>query len=406
MSSLGRTATSDAYAASLTRLATRQQTLTQMQENLTAGKRVLRASDDPASAAQAERARTRMSRVESDQRALEVQRNALTTAESSLNSATTLMQRFRELIVQGGNTLLSATDRASIVLEMQGLRDQILTLANTKDSNGQPLFGGLGSADAPFVDQAGGVVYNGLPGQAASTGVSLPATLDGFATFMDVPTGNGVFTVAQSTTTSGVWSDQGQVTNPALLTGHNYSIQFTVTGATTTYSVVDTTSATTVQSNQPYTAGQTISFDGMSIVTKGTPANGESLNIAPAGRDSLFGTIDRAIAAVQGNNGAGNVGGNSGKVSQDIARALTEIDTGMARLAAARGQAGMLMARADSITDQQSTRSIQLEADRSREEDLDMVKALSDFDMQKTAYSVALQTYAQIQKLSLFNFIS
>ena len=122
MSSLGRTATADAYAASLTRLATRQQTLTQMQENLTAGKRVLRASDDPASAAQAERARTRLSRVESDQRALEVQRNALTTAESSLGNVTTLMQRMRELIVQGGNTSLKGTDRASIVLEMQGLR--------------------------------------------------------------------------------------------------------------------------------------------------------------------------------------------------------------------------------------------------------------------------------------------
>jgi flagellar hook-associated protein 3 FlgL len=36
---------------------------------------------------------------------------------------------------------------------------------------------------------------------------------------------------------------------------------------------------------------------------------------------------------------------------------------------------------------------------------MDMVKGLSDFNTQQTAYSVALQTYAQIQKLSLFNYL-
>ena len=49
---------------------------------------------------------------------------------------------------------------------------------------------------------------------------------------------------------------------------------------------------------------------------------------------------------------------------------------------------------------------MQLEADRSRAEDLDMVKALSEFQNQQTAYSAALGSYAQIQKLSLFNFIN
>ena len=64
------------------------------------------------------------------------------------------------------------------------------------------------------------------------------------------------------------------------------------------------------------------------------------------------------------------------------------------------------MNRADTITSTQDARSIQLEADRSRAEDLDMVKGISDFNNQQTGYQVALQTYAQVQKLSLFNFIN
>ena len=56
-------------------------------------------------------------------------------------------------------------------------------------------------------------------------------------------------------------------------------------------------------------------------------------------------------------------------------------------------------------TDSQSKRSVQLEADRSRAEDIDMIQGISDFQNQQTAYSAALQTYAQVQKLSLFNYI-
>ncbi len=400
MTSITRTATADAYAASLQRLSSRQNDLVSMQENLTAGKRVLRASDDPAAAAQAERARTRMARVETDQRALETQRNSLSSAESTLGEANTAMQRFRDLIVQGGNTALSPTDRASLTQEMRGLRDQIFALANRQDTNGQALFGGLGSTGAPFVDQPGGVVFEGLAGQASATTVSVPATLDGFATWMNVPQGNGVFTVGQGAGTTGVWSDQGNVSNPGALTGHNYSVNFSVAAGVTTYTVVDNTTAATVLAAQPYKQGQTISFDGMNLQTKGTPANGDSLTVAPAAADSLFGMLDRAIGYVAGASGVGGV------VAHDIARALTEVDAGMARLSESRGQAGELLLRVDAITDRQTALSIQLEGDRSRAEDMDMIKGLSDFKTQETAYSVALQTYAQIQKLSLFNYIS
>lgn len=394
-----RLGSADVFANSQNRLGTRQLALSRQQDNISAGKRVVRASDDPASAAQAERARAQTSRLDAEKRALAAQKNTLTTAESTLGDAGTVMQRVRELVVQAGNTTLSGTDRASIAQELEGLRDQLFSLANTKDSNGLPVFGGLGSADAPFAETASGVVYNGLVGQNAATGNSVPQTLDGYAAWMSVPTGNGVFTVTQATSTTSVVSDQGQVTNPSALTGHNYAIQFSVTGTTTTYSVVDTTTSTTLQAAQPYTAGQTITFDGQAIVVKGTPANGDTLNVAPSTRDNLFDTLDRTIGAIKN-------GSNGPQQAHDIARALTEIDTGSSRLLASRGQAGELLSRADTISAGQDGRSAQLQTQLSNAEDLDMVKAIADFQTQQTAYSAALQTYAQIQKLSLFNFLS
>ena len=78
---------------------------------------------------------------------------------------------------------------------------------------------------------------------------------------------------------------------------------------------------------------------------------------------------------------------------------------GLNRVSAVRGQAGDLLNRADRISADQSKRSVQMEADRSRAEDMDMVKGISDFQNQQTGFQAALQSYAQVQKLSLFNYI-
>ncbi len=394
-----RLGSANTYDNALRQITARQSQLSKLQEQLTAGKKVLRPSDDPTAAAQAERARTRMARVDTDQRALEVQRNAIATAESTLGDAIKAVQDFRALAVQAGNTALSASDRAGIAQQMTGLRDQILGYANEKDSNGQPLFGGLGSTAAPFVDNGSGVRWDGTAGRTAAGTVSVPATLDGHAAWMNVPTGNGVFTVAQAAGTTGVYSDAGQVTNPAALTGNSYSITFSVNNGATTYDVLDTTTGAAVASGQPYASGQAIAFDGLSLVAKGVPANGSALQISPSTTTNLFGVLDSAIAGVRD----ATVGG---QVAQSIAQTLVQVDAGLSRLMASRGVAGDLLNRVDDIAGRQQDRSIQLEADRSRAEDLDTVKGLSDFQTQQTAYSAALGSYAQIQKQSLFNYIT
>lgn len=70
-STLSRLGTASSYDAAIQNLAGRQQNLSKLQEQLTSGKRVVRPSDDPTAAAQAERAITRMERIKADQRALE-----------------------------------------------------------------------------------------------------------------------------------------------------------------------------------------------------------------------------------------------------------------------------------------------------------------------------------------------
>ena len=97
---------------------------------------------------------------------------------------------------------------------------------------------------------------------------------------------------------------------------------------------------------------------------------------------------------------------NSNAAAQAVGQALANIDRGLERLHASRGFAGELLNRADRITGNQETRNIQLHEDRSRAEDLDMIKGVSDFQNQQVGYEAALKSYSMTQKLSLFNFIS
>ena len=92
-------------------------------------------------------------------------------------------------------------------------------------------------------------------------------------------------------------------------------------------------------------------------------------------------------------------------LAQNLRLAMTRIDAGMEQLMRSRGIAGDLLNRADRISDAQEARSVQLSADRSRAEDLDMIQGISDFQSAQTGYQAALQSYAKVQQLSLFNFI-
>ena len=304
MSIINRVATANMYDNSIRNIGGRQSSLAEQSEKLTAGKRVLRASDDPVAAAQAERAITRMERIKVEQSALSLQRNAMAEGESTLGDAVGLLQEMRALFVSAGNGANSAKEMQIIAGQLQTLRDELLSVSNRTNTSGVPLLSALGSAITPFVNSSA-FKDNGLPGQQAGSNTSIPTALDGDMAFM---------------------LDSGE---------------------------------------------------------------------------SLFKELDTAITGIRN-----ATSGSAANQSSVIQNGLANIDQGMDRLSALRGFAGDMLNRADRITGDQEVRSIQLEADRSRAEDMDLVKGFSDFEQTKMGYQAALQTYAMVQKMSLFNYIS
>ena len=396
-----RLSTAHSYDASLDALTKRQRELSESQLQLTTGKRVNRASDDPAAAATAERALARSARSEAGQRAAQASRTRMTLTESTLGEAGELLQQIREALVASGNASYGDAERQSQAQKIEGLREQLFALANSSDGAAGYLFGGQGSSQPPFVDAPGGVQFRGTAGVASTAGEDkLPLSADGRSVWLAARTGNGVFETRAVTSTGSAWVDAGQVTQPSALTGSSYSVQFSIGAGVTRYSVLRD-GAATAQTNLPFTSGKAIEIDGLSVTIKGSPATGDEFQMVPASSSlSVFDLLDRASTALKAPLRTG------AQIAQSGANDLRDIDSVLGQLQSARALAGGELNRIDAVASRQGGIKLQAGVERSNAEDLDMVQAISDFQNQQVGYEAALKSYSLVQRMSLFQYLN
>lgn len=398
---VNRVSTSQAFDNSLAQLQKRQTELSEAQQQLTTGKRVNRASDDPTAAARAERALASSARVDADKRGVDASKALMSLTESSLGDANDLMQHARELLVAAGNASYGDSQRKSIATELQGIRSQLLAIANRSDGANGYLFGGQGSSQAPFIDAPGAVQFRGTAGESQIAGhEGLPITMDGGATWLSARTGNGVFETKVTTSNGSATIDVGSVVNPSALTGSTYDLQFTNTAGAITYSVLKDGVATAM-TNVAYQPGTAIQIDGMAVTVSGTPANGDAFRVAPSTASlSVFDTLDKAVAdlSAQGKRGS--------QIAQDSIMNLRNLDQSMSRLQVARSDAGVTLNRINGVNDRLDGQKLAAETEKSSAEDLDMVQAISDFQNKQSGYDAALKSYSMVQRLSLFQYLN
>lgn len=400
-----RIATATQFDRSIDLIQRRQQSLETAHDQLVSGKRITRASDDPIQAARAERALAQDARLEARQRSLEASRQTMGQAESALGDALGIMQRMRELVVQAGNGATGDANRKTIATELRGLREQLLGIANQQDGLGGYLFAGQGGSGAPFVQGTQGVEFRGVArGMAATSTDELPLYLDGAATWMQSPSGNGVFSTSYAGAVAPahdtrMWINAGQVVTPSALTGQGYELSFTGSAAAGyTVSVEDDDG--NVQTF-PYVSGKALEFDGLSVTLTGTPAAGQDVfKIEPSTRSlSPFGVVDGLIADLE-------MGGRTGaQLAQTVANGLRDLDSTLGAVMSTRAQLGWRMEQAEGTEARLTDGRLAAQTQRSAAEDVDMAAAVSEFQSRQTSYDSALKAYSMVQRMSLFEYI-
>jgi flagellar hook-associated protein 3 FlgL len=123
--------------------------LADSQRQVSTGKRILTPSDDPVGIAIALGLRRDQKAGEAWGRNIDDSLTWMNTTDRALGQALEVVQRARELAVQGGNGTLSPQSRALIADEVDSLRSQFVEIGNSS-LGGRFIFGGTATDRQPF----------------------------------------------------------------------------------------------------------------------------------------------------------------------------------------------------------------------------------------------------------------
>lgn len=396
----------DAGAGAISR---QQADLLKLQQQISAGRRMLVPSDDSISAVRA------LEFTQADSIAAQHGTNAqaaagkLSVTEGVLARAMDLLQSVRETAVAAGNGAFTTADRVTLARDLRAMHDELLGVANSTDGEGNFLFSGYQTDVQPFAASATGVQYSGDDGERLvqiSPTAQVPVSESGADVFMRIRRGNGQFVVSAPVTNTGnITYGPGTVSDPTLATGNRYQIQFGVTAGTppvTTYDVLDITAGTSVQAAQPYVAGGKIAFDGIQFEVAGVPANGDRIEVDPSAEQDVFRTISELASALESVtfDDAGRA-----RFANSVTDALSNLDQALDKVGSRRSMVGTRMREVATTQTVADDLSIQYKQFISQLQDLDYAKAISDLMRRQTNLEAAQQSFVRTANLSIFNYL-
>lgn len=164
------------------------QALDKAVQQLSSGLSVATPSDNPSAAAANTLSLAASSNIDRYTKNADSVLGQVQMADSALSSVVSELTRAISLGTQGADSSMNASNRAAVVLQLQGVMQQVVSLANTK-YNGSNLFAGTSTAASAFVADASsstGYSYQG------NSGVNQSPIGDGLAVTTNVP-GDQIF---------------------------------------------------------------------------------------------------------------------------------------------------------------------------------------------------------------------
>lgn len=402
------------------------------QEQIATGKKDLRPSQDPVSAARL----SSVKEIEADLRRftdnLGVAKTRLGLADQVLGSVQSILIRANELAIQGANATNSETDRRAIRAEIDQLRESLIGLANTVDDRGQALFGGYVMRESPFVkEKSGAVRYEGDSGQTtvlASDRLMISTGISGADAFMRVASDDGpvsifsIFsglsaaldTADQATTALAVQGGRVRIDINASRTPQRH--EFTIDGPLGSVRISaelmdgapealvaaineksDETGLTAVAEENG--SGLFVSAeDGGEIGFRDYQIAGLTVATTPV----ETGLIITPVNAQWGATGAARVLADA---DQAIEAAIGQLRSGIEHLGLQRARIGAQYNAADIQSEALARKELLLAETRSGIEDADIAEVISKLQSLLVNRDAAQQVFAKLSQQSLFDYL-
>jgi flagellar hook-associated protein 3 FlgL len=398
-----RMSTAGMHNASITAILEQQVKMARTQQQLTTGKKFQTASDDPIGATRAavlDRTLADNAQFERNSNIVEARLNY---EEQAMADVTNILQQVRERALQGANTTLGNAERRMLAADIRQNAAALLDISNRTDANGEYLFSGTSTNTKPFAQGVAGVNYQGDLTNRQIRISNTQALADGHSgadAFMGITETNGVFrTAVSATNTGGASIDVGHVATTWV--PDNYTIQFT---SPTDWQVVDDTLPTpnVITSGTGFTAGQSISFAGVTVAITGTPATNDSFTVQPAQKLDMFAMLEQLATTLEGSTASLS---SAADFATEMGASIANLDQALERTGTVRADVGSRLSAIDSATVTREDEAVDLQSLLSDLRDVDYASAISKLNQEYTGLQAAQAAYTRIAQLSLFDYL-
>ena len=401
------------------------------QEQIASGKAILRASDDPVSAANLSAAKEQKELLTRFENNIYKAQSRLEASDKTLQESVAVLTRITELATQARNPVYDGFSRRAILTEVEALRETVVDLANTKDAFGHSLFSGFNTTEEAYIREPdGSVTYNGDRGihtVQISESVNLSTGLDGESAFGRIETANGrrsVFEIIDSVIASidplrdlnEFGTAEGQAMLDFSLPRQNQDWQFRLTGSLGSVTV----NATLSEGNEQAVVDAINEYaDETGITASLDSATGKVKLVDPSSGEIKLDQIQiEGMEMAERDNPyhVGFVALDSNDKPIGVERMLTDIDQLMGRgienlknsidhLAIQQSVIGAQLSKADVQQNVLDSRKLAVTQDISKMGDADLASLVTELQQQLTNRDAAQQAFAKIGQQSLFDFI-
>ncbi|WP_110687267.1 flagellar hook-associated protein FlgL [Salinicola aestuarinus] len=376
-------------------------------EQLAAGKRVIRPSDDPQAAARAVGVSQSIAANSQHSDSRVTARNALSQEESVLNSTTDSLSRAKELLVQAGNGTLNDSARQSLATELRGVYESMIGQANSADGAGNYIFGGYQDGAAPFTRNATGNVEYAGGDQSRQQKVDSSRLMEvgntGQDIFQRVAPGAG-YVASAGTGNAGTTTFSGPQIADTAEDGYGdaFSVQFTA-GDPRGYTVTNETTGQEVDAGD-YESGQTLEFGGLRLTLRGEPEPGDRFDMAKAqDRDpDIFKSFEDMLAVLEKPIESSQ---DQAAYSNLLSTTSREMDNALDNVLTVRASVGARLNELDTLDSVGSDRALSYTQTKSNLVDLDYNAAISDYVLSQVGLQAAQKSFSNLQGTSLFDMI-
>ena len=401
-----------------------------LQDKISSGKNIVVASDDPVGSVNLSGYKVVKQQLDQYLKNVNSAQTRLSLVDTNLQNLSTIMIRANELLIQASSDVLGRSDREAIALEINEMKEELLSLANQQDANGSFIFSGYKSKEQPFQKNLNGEIKyhgdSGISSLSISETMIVETSVDGESLFQKVKDSSGL-AVSMFTMLENVSHSIRTASNAVHATNANTHAEFEITNSdfgTWSFDITGHAGTANISveltGEDPADIIKAINDANIGITASQSSTNPKKIKLDGSQQGIIeiknleipyikqAQEVPTSFITFDPLDASGNKIGHSQTLydnNQLTTSQLNNISDTQIHIANFRGKVGAKLNLLERQFENLNQRDLAIKKDLSSLEDADLAKLVTDLKSQLTGLQASQQAFVKISDLNLFNYL-